>query len=362
MRKTLLLLALLPSLLCAQISLDRSELSPKTTTPGCPTGSENPTAVNATLEYEILLRTNAYRVASNLPPLKWNTSLNRAARFHAKDMAAIGYIAHPSFNCADGDVDFTTPPTGCSSTCTSSNRVDAFYNFMSFGENIAWGSTTSASTMTAWQNSPGHNANLLDDTRKELGVGYTNANSTTGPIWVQNFGYDGLNEPVIVNNDSTSTPNPDVRVYTHRPDNTWNELRLSNDNTNWTNWGTFPANGWTNWTLASGSSGTRTVFAQIRKSTAPATVRSSQDDITLSQTFVGRDQARHSKLALLPNPTTDVATLRGTGLLSARLTDLQGRTLTTVEGRDAVLLSLAHLPAGVYLVHCDTQVLRLVKH
>jgi uncharacterized protein YkwD len=53
-------------------------------------------------------------------------------------------------------------------------------------ENIAYGQATPAAVMTAWMNSPGHRANILDCTLTTLGVGVTNG--TGGPWWTQDFG------------------------------------------------------------------------------------------------------------------------------------------------------------------------------
>jgi uncharacterized protein YkwD len=53
------------------------------------------------------------------------------------------------------------------------------------GENIAYGQPDPASVMTAWMNSPGHRANILDCSYTKLGVGV--AYGPGGPWWTQDF-------------------------------------------------------------------------------------------------------------------------------------------------------------------------------
>jgi uncharacterized protein YkwD len=43
--------------------------------------------------------------------------------------------------------------------------------------------------MRQWMNSPGHRANILDCTAKDMGLGVaSNPNSTYGTYWTQDFG------------------------------------------------------------------------------------------------------------------------------------------------------------------------------
>ncbi|WP_234461014.1 CAP domain-containing protein, partial [Streptomyces sp. MBT51] len=43
-----------------------------------------------------------------------------------------------------------------------------------------------AAVMESWMNSPGHRANILNCSFKEIGVG--RQDSSGGPVWTQNFG------------------------------------------------------------------------------------------------------------------------------------------------------------------------------
>ena len=55
------------------------------------------------------------------------------------------------------------------------------------GENIAWGYRTPEAVMTAWMNSPGHRANILNCKAKAVGVGLARKADGT-PYWTQVFG------------------------------------------------------------------------------------------------------------------------------------------------------------------------------
>ena len=69
----------------------------------------------------------------------------------------------------------------------------------SLGENIAWGTgdrSTPASIVDAWMHSPGHKANILDPTFKEIGIGIasgapvaTAAASSAGATYTTDFGF-----------------------------------------------------------------------------------------------------------------------------------------------------------------------------
>lgn len=64
--------------------------------------------------------------------------------------------------------------------------TDAGYRWSTYGENIAKGQRTPAAVMDSWMNSPGHRANILNCSFKELGVGVED--SPGGIVWTQDFG------------------------------------------------------------------------------------------------------------------------------------------------------------------------------
>jgi len=122
------------------------------------------------LEKEVVTLVNQERAKVGLAPLKDNWELSRVARYKSEDMANKYYFSH------------TSPTYG--------SPFDMIKNFgikyMAAGENIAMGQQTSASVMTAWMNSSGHKANILNANFTEIGVGV--ARNKSGTIyWTQQF-------------------------------------------------------------------------------------------------------------------------------------------------------------------------------
>lgn len=59
---------------------------------------------------------------------------------------------------------------------------------MSAGENIAAGQSSPQEVVEDWMNSPGHRANILDESYTALGVGYYyNSSGLYRSYWVQLF-------------------------------------------------------------------------------------------------------------------------------------------------------------------------------
>ncbi len=118
----------------------------------------------ANFQAELLQRINALRAAGascgasgNFPAttaLTWNTKLTTAAAGHSADMAAKNYFEHTS---ADG-------------TTMSQRVTNAGYAWSRVAENIAAGYGTVEAVMTGWANSPGHCANLMNASLREVGV------------------------------------------------------------------------------------------------------------------------------------------------------------------------------------------------
>lgn len=128
---------------------------------------------------------NQHRAGLGLAPLRTSASLQDAAVWKARHMAAYGYMTH----------DDPAPPTAR----TWYQRVQACgYTRGGAGENIAYGYASPQSVMSGWLNSAGHRANIENPSYRVLGVGA--ASSSSGRIyWAQNFGtFD----------DSGATPTP----------------------------------------------------------------------------------------------------------------------------------------------------------
>lgn len=134
---------------------------------------------------------NDYRVANGGVPLDTTDTLQNAAEWMSNDMGVNNYFSH-------------TDSLGRS----PGQRMTAFgYNFNTWrGENIAAGFTTAQSVFTAWQNSSGHNANMLNVNYRVMGIARVYvAGSTYGYYWTNDFG--GFN-PNPSPPAGTGTPTP----------------------------------------------------------------------------------------------------------------------------------------------------------
>jgi uncharacterized protein YkwD len=110
----------------------------------------------------ILCLHNKVRAEHDLPALRENRRLRKAALGHSKDMVQDRFFEH-------------TTPDGV----TMVDRIlKAKYvredEGWVLGENLAWGTGslgTPRGAVDAWMNSPGHRANVLKKAYRELGVG-----------------------------------------------------------------------------------------------------------------------------------------------------------------------------------------------
>jgi uncharacterized YkwD family protein len=118
----------------------------------------------------ILNLVNEERLKNGLSPLKLNRRLCFMATDKAADMRDKNYFDH------------TSPTYG--SPFKMMNDYGIYYSMA--GENIAAGPFTSEGVMSAWMNSPGHRANILNGAFTELGVGYVTGGAY-GVYWVQEF-------------------------------------------------------------------------------------------------------------------------------------------------------------------------------
>lgn len=99
--------------------------------------------------------TNKERTNKQLPALKNNAALNRSAEKKLEDMFLNQYFQHQS-------------PTG---VYVSDLIRDVDYQYIVVGENLALGNFGGdQQVVTAWMNSPGHKANIMDPRFQEIGV------------------------------------------------------------------------------------------------------------------------------------------------------------------------------------------------
>ena len=120
-------------------------------------------------EKEVFDLINKQRTQNGLSPLKENSELQRVARIKAQDMVNNNYFSH------------TSPTYGSPFDMMKSFKIS--YN--TAGENIA-GNSSNSSAVTAWMNSPGHRANILNSSFNQTGIGVVKG-SKYGKIYVQMF-------------------------------------------------------------------------------------------------------------------------------------------------------------------------------
>ncbi len=110
----------------------------------------------ATPAEALLQQINAYRESRGLAALEPSPRLQAAAARHNADMAAEGYFAH-------------TSPQGT----RLRDRLEAQgYAFRFAAENLAGGQKTPAEVLRDWQDSPGHDANLLAADATHAGIAF----------------------------------------------------------------------------------------------------------------------------------------------------------------------------------------------
>lgn len=126
---------------------------------------KNPTTTN--FEAEVTRLVNVERSKQGLKPLTVNWELQRIAEYKVKDMTDKNYFSH------------TSPTYGSPFDMMKSFGI----KYSTAGENIAKGQRTPQEVMTAWMNSSGHRANILNANYTQIGVGYDSRSN----CWAQEF-------------------------------------------------------------------------------------------------------------------------------------------------------------------------------
>ena len=106
--------------------------------------------------------------------LEWDVSLEKAAAFHAEDMATRGYFSH------------LAPPPQSSTPCERA-EAHGWTGPPACVENLAAGQVSVKEAMEGLLASPGHCANLMRPELAKLGVGVAIGGSYK-KYWVQLFG------------------------------------------------------------------------------------------------------------------------------------------------------------------------------
>ena len=118
---------------------------------------------------DLLALVNRFRESSDVPRLKKDGRLTRAAQARADDMVRRGYFAHTNPR-GKTPWDFIT---------------EAGYSYGNAGENLATGQRTAEEVQRSWRRSSAHRANQLNRRFTETGIGI--AKFRSGVVVVQIF-------------------------------------------------------------------------------------------------------------------------------------------------------------------------------
>ena len=142
---------------------------PKTSSTAKPLQPVAPPAGISQEEQTLLNLVNNARANAGAAPLAFDVNLVKTARLKAQDMVDNNYFSHQS------------PTYGSPFDMMKQFGI----TFRSAGENIA-GNSTVQGAFTAWMNSPGHKANILNGSFDYTGLGIVTS-PTYGKILVQQF-------------------------------------------------------------------------------------------------------------------------------------------------------------------------------
>lgn len=159
----------------------------KTAQNGCANTNLKPTRANLELVRDaVLCLHNRERADHGLPRLRENPKLRRAAERHTSNMVSERFFDH-------------TSPSG--STMVERIRRTGYTKrarSWALGENIAWGSgslATAAQIQRSWMKSPGHRANILQRSFREIGIGIESglpvrlSAAQSGATYTTDFGF-----------------------------------------------------------------------------------------------------------------------------------------------------------------------------
>ena len=145
----------------------------------------------------VIDRTNYEREQNSLAGLVESTQLDVSAQTKANDILARQYFEHIS-------------PDGKN---VSDLVTVAGYSYVRVGENLALGNfKDNVDVLTAWMNSPGHRANILDKSYQDIGVGvaYGTYQGEQVVVVVQHFGRPRSSCPDV--NDQIKNSVQDLQI------------------------------------------------------------------------------------------------------------------------------------------------------
>lgn len=141
-----------------ETTIDKTEVS----------ASDDDTSSISAYAKEVVTLVNEERAAYGLSPLTLSSDITNAANVRALEIQSSFSHTRP-----DGRNFYTA-------------LTDKKISYKTAGENIAWGQNTPEEVVTAWMNSTGHRANILNENYTTIGVGYLQNQSGTN-YWVQLF-------------------------------------------------------------------------------------------------------------------------------------------------------------------------------
>jgi uncharacterized protein YkwD len=145
----------------------------------CAYANANPNDITVTqARHATLCLLNTQRTSRGIRKLRDNGSLTVASQRHANDMSRRKYFDHGDF-------------VGRIKAAHYLNGARGY----TLGENIAWGSwsyATPAFIVNEWMHSPGHRANILNGSFRDIGLGVARGAPTSGQdqggTYVTDFG------------------------------------------------------------------------------------------------------------------------------------------------------------------------------
>lgn len=131
-------------------------------------------------ELEFLEIINDYRADRGLEPLVLSDTIAVAAERHSKDMAAHHFFAHDTLTSS-------YYPDGSEPWDRMAAEGYDYNTYM--GENLAVGYRTAEEAFEAWRESPGHNANMLNEEYRVVGISRVHRpDSLYDWYWTTDFG------------------------------------------------------------------------------------------------------------------------------------------------------------------------------
>jgi len=130
--------------------------------------NQNTAVFLSPIELELFSLVNEYRQKNNVPKLLLDSRLVLSAKKHNDLMTEKNTLSHQLPN-----------------ELSLTDRYDEVgYDWKFAAENVAFGRNTAKLVMDDWINSPGHNANILSVSARDIGVAYNPIKN----YWTQNFG------------------------------------------------------------------------------------------------------------------------------------------------------------------------------